>query len=78
MPSPRCNCGYSPEDAAHYFLHCPLYDAERIDMRNVVLSVVDHLSLNVLLYGESTLSFSDNKVIFKAVHTFITESKRFA
>ena len=32
---------------------------------------------DTLLYGSSNLSFDENEIIFKAVHQFIIETKRF-
>ena len=36
------------------------------------------VSLQIILYGDESLSLHDNKRIFVAVHTFIPESDRFA
>ncbi|KAI1663166.1 RNase-H domain containing protein [Pyrenophora tritici-repentis] len=44
--NPRCQCGYSTQDAKHLHIHCPLYREER---RRVRREMEGQLSLRVLL-----------------------------
>ena len=76
--SPECLCGNNDEDANHYLLYCPLYHIQR---QKMLYSLNNDLNINyvdykLLLYGSDTLDLKTNKSIFKAVHTFISESGR--
>ena len=74
--SPGCICSHTAEDAAHYFLDCPLYYAQRMTLRNVVTRYTQ-FDLNVLLYGDSGIDHDRNVVIVQAVHDYIRDSERF-
>ena len=73
--SPFCFCG-DTENSEHYFLSCPLYQNQRIDL-NITISRYTQVTLQVILFGRSTLPLNANKAIFKAVHKYIRESKQF-
>ena len=73
--SPLCRCG-SIENAEHYLLQCILYSQQRFEMLNSV-SQLCHVTLDVLLFGDSSLSIDTNSKIFLSVHKFIKDSKRF-
>ena len=73
--SPLCRCG-SIENAEHYLLQCILYRQQRIEMLNSV-SQLCHVTLDVLLSGDSSLSIDTNSNIFLSVHKCIKDSKRF-
>ena len=73
--SPLCFCGET-ENTEHYFLSCPLYQNQRIDL-NIAISRYTQVTLQVILFGSSTLPLNANKAIFEAVHKYIKESKRF-
>lgn len=72
---PRCVCG-SIEDTHHYLLVCNQYTDIRRELMNTV-SEICNPSLNVLLYGDPSLSFEENKTIVLTVHEYILRSKRF-
>ena len=75
IDSPRCACG-SVEDNHHFLLVCDQYT----DLRRELLTTVSEKcnpTLDVLLYGDLSLSLEENKAIFLAVHDFILKSKRF-
>ena len=75
IDSPRCACG-SVEDNHHFLLVCDQYT----DLRRELLTTVSEKcnpTLDVLLYGDLSLSLEENKAIFLAVHDFIMKSKRF-
>ena len=75
VDNPSCTCG-DIEDT-HYFLFvCHQYTDLRRDLLNSV-SDICQTNLNVLLCGYITLTFVQNKQIFKAVQEFIVKSKRF-
>ena len=75
IESPLCTCG-GIETTQHFFFSCPLYSVPRRDLLNSV-SQYCSVTLQVLLYGDSTFSYEQNVSIFKHVHTFIMKSKRF-
>lgn len=72
-------CGYVSENAYHYFFVCPHYDAQR----QVFIQLISNLhldipiSLDLLLYGDSSLPYKENVAIFKIVHDYILATKRF-
>ena len=75
----ECACGHGMEDSEHFMLHCPLYHGHRqtmirtIENENVNL---DDININLLLHGDERYSMEKNKCVFKAVHTFISETGR--
>ena len=73
--SPLCTCG-EVEDSKHFFLECNLYNNIRHDMLTTI-SRFCNPGLDVLLYGNPTLSNETNISIFTAIHTFILGTKRF-
>ena len=73
--SPLCRCG-SIENAEHYLLQCHLYQQQRLEMLNCVTQFCP-VTLNVLLFGDRSISFDTNSIIFLSVQKFIKESKRF-
>ena len=73
--SPLCQCG-SVENAQHYFFHCRKYQVQRSELMNIV-SQYQTPSLTILLYGNNSLSYEINTIIFEKVHKFILDSKRF-
>ena len=70
-----CSCSYRYEDCNHYFFDCPLYNGQRIKLLEVVNSLCTP-DVNILLYGDSELSFPENELIFKSVELFILETDR--
>lgn len=75
IDSPLCICG-KIEDTEHFLFDCRLYHGIRQEMTRSLLRIC-RPSVNILLYGDTNLSYDDNRQIFKIVHEFITKSKRF-
>ena len=75
VQSPFCICG-SVESTFHYFFECPFYRELRTSL-NKDISSVTRVTLHVILYGDEDLHQSDNEKIFAAVHTNISQSRRF-
>lgn len=73
--SPLCRCG-DIENSQHYFLYCYYYSVQRNEML-CSLSQLCNVSLDVLLFGDSSLSVDINTQIFAAVQKFIMDTKRF-
>lgn len=73
VDNPLCICG-EIETSTHYFLQCNRYS----HIRNTTLSTLPHtLTAELLLYGDISLSTTQNKTIFKTAQKFIHQSKRF-
>ena len=71
-----CRCG-SIENSQHFFFHFPYYQQQRNALLNVV-STYHRPTLDLLLYGESSLSYDVNMLIFENIHRFILNCKRFS
>jgi hypothetical protein len=87
VPEPYCqNCPQrSNETACHYLLECPAFAAHRLellrDLRGLLLPATlnNHILLNhILLHGDETMSFVNNRSMFTAVLTYIENSGRFS
>ena len=74
--SSMCRCG-SIENSQHFFFHCPYYQQQRNALLNVV-STYHRPALDLLLYGESSLSYDVNIILFENIHRFILNCKRFS
>ena len=74
--SPLCLCG-NIENANHYFFVCPLYAHQRTILLNSISQYHNHLTLDILLFGEASLPGDDNKLIFETVQKYIIDTKRF-
>ena len=75
VDNPYCTCG-DIEDTHHFLFVYHQYTDLRRGLLNSVLDICQP-NLNVLLCGDITLTFVQNKQIFKAVQEFIIKSKRF-
>lgn len=71
--SPLFICG-EVESTDHFLLHCNTYSRLRI---NTILTLPYFLNVELLLYGNTNLSESENNNIFYHVQKFLVESKRF-
>ncbi len=73
-----CSCGSGNKDARHYFLRCPNYDVIRQALVTNFSSQLNLVStLPSILFGNKTLTKTDNMKLFKFVYKFIQESKQF-
>ena len=71
-----CHCGAVSESPYHYFFECPDYN----ELRAILVQTIERYTectLNTVLCGVKDLNVGENRAIFDAVHTFITESRRF-
>ena len=75
IDSPLCICG-AIEDTSHYLFVCTRYLDLRQDLINAVPAVCEP-TLSVLLYGNTELSYEQNKEVFLSVQNYIVKSKRF-
>ena len=79
ISNPSCSCGAIREDSYHYFFECPLYNGIRNDLLNCLdwLPNDCHLDLNLLIFGNSTLTNEQNELVLKKVFDYIRKSERF-
>ena len=75
VDSPYCTCG-DIEDTHHFLFVCHQFTDLRRDLINSVSDICQPY-LNVLLFGDISLTVDQNKQIFKAVQEFIIKAKRF-
>ena len=75
IDSPLCRCN-NIETVKHFFLDCPNYNNQRITLMQTV-SRFCAITLDTLLYGNSTLSLQANSDIFEAVQLFLKQTNRF-
>ena len=73
--SPFCRGGHI-ENSHHYLLCCPFYTAQRNELLNAV-SEYQTISLNLLLFGDASLPYTTNVLIFENVQKCISDTKRF-
>ena len=73
---PGCICGCAFEDAIHYILECCLYNKAREELK-LRLVFLNELKIEVLLFGDDTLTEMQNLQIFKSVQLYIKRTKRF-
>ena len=64
------------KNTKHFFLQCPFYCEQRAELLDS-LSQFGIISLNLLLYGDNSLSFNTNVIIFEIVQKYIRGTKRF-
>ena len=76
VDDPQCHCNAEVEDSFHFFMQCPLYHVQRLELTNSIQQL-STFNVNVLLYGDDALNLELNKTIFLAVHKFIKKSGRF-
>ena len=78
IDSPRCMCGYPMETTDHFILHCPLYLRHRRKLFDDINNVTNlNVTIDLLLFGSAEETFTNNTLIFKAVHDYIKISGRF-
>ena len=76
IESSACSCGFKSEDEIRFFLACPLYYRPRVTLLNALTHKAP-LTVRILLYGNDTFQFEENKIIITETLRFIKESKMF-
>ena len=76
--SPMCRCGPVVEDAAHYFMNCPLFQHQRIIFLQELNTLNVEIDVSHLLFGNENISIDDNKILAKYVQKYIITTRRFA
>ena len=73
--SPLCRCG-NVEDSQHFSFHCRFYQLQRTELLNTFTQYLNPSS-DVILYCDSSLTLEINIRIFKCVHKYFMDTKRF-
>ena len=83
--NPLCNCSLEVEHNEHFFQRCLNFENARrslfIDIPSINSSFKNlnsHLKVELLLFGDSKLSSSDNNLISKACVKYIMTTNRFS
>jgi hypothetical protein len=79
ISNPSCSCGAIREVSYYYFFECHLYIGIRDDLLNCMDSLPNdcHLDLNLLMFGNSTLTNEQNELALKKVFDYIRKSERY-
>ena len=84
ISSEICECGAGPEDASHYLFFCSNFHAQRAQLMNQVIPLLRNYNLMqhihspcLFLYGDKSISDSDNKTIISSTIEYILESEKF-
>ena len=72
---PIKQCG-NIETSEHFLLQCRFYPRQRLEMIQTI-SPLCHITLDLLMFEDSSLSLNTNTSNFTAVQKFIVETKRF-
>ena len=73
----HCECGNETESVEHYFLHCNRYRVQRIRLLDDILAIGIEPTVKNMLYGNVSLDFDQNCMLFKSVQRYITDTNRF-
>ena len=84
-PNPTCSCGTAAESTHHFLLDCPAFANHRKKLLDDVnpfiaklnVNPVDPNFVNILLYGNDSLTIRENKAILESTLAFISNSGRF-
>ena len=84
-PSDKCLCKQGIEDTRHFLLQCPFYATHREALVNTVNRILRKNGINVIddylqlyLYGHSSLSRIDNRIILTATIQFMKNTDHLA
>ena len=84
-PSDIYYCNQGIEDTRHFFLVCPFYVTQRVNLLTRVNEILqkyklDHLGnqFKLYLYGHDSINHVDNRVILIATIKHIKETRRFS
>ena len=83
-PHDICDCGAAKEDNNHYLFHCSFYNLQRASLLNSITMIILPYpniilaeNVNLLMYGNYELNFTENQQVLMHTIKFIKESKRF-
>ena len=82
--NPLCSCGVDIETTSHYFLHCPLFHAERSSLLNnineidrTIFNKSDSVVTRILLYGNESFKDEVKLLILNATIDSVLSTNRF-
>ena len=82
--NPLCSCVVDIENTFHYFLHCPLFYAERSSLLNnineidsTIINKSDSVVTRILLYGNESFKDDVKLLILNATIDFVLSTNRF-
>ena len=83
--NPFCTCSLEVDSTSHFFLHCHYYDSIRHIMFNELCEVgvnlpnaSDEKLVNILLYGSSLFSYSQNQSVLNSSIRYIIDLNHFS
>ena len=65
------------ENTSHFLFICPKFNVIRRELLHTASNYFE-LSEAALLFGDDTLSDESNEVIFRTIHKYIQQTKRFS
>ena len=84
-PSETCHCNQDVENTSHFLFECPFYATQRVSLARSVIEILIRNNLNrlgnelrVYLYGQDSMSDSDNKIILLSTIKFIKDTQPFS
>ena len=80
IQSKACSCGFHSETTYHYFFVCQKYIDYRRSLFASIIPIIStniKLNLDLLLYGNMTLTYEQNVKIFMAVQKYMQITNRF-
>lgn len=75
--SPLCSCGIDRETSNHYFLVCPIYNTQRLELLRKMHQCRFQADIDSILFGSNMLTQDQNCELFEFIHDFIKETNRF-
>ena len=83
-PSDICECGMASENTSHFLFFCTNFQAQRVQLMNRVLPLLQNYDLmqhihnpRIFLYGDISISNSDNKTILQSSLNYILQTGKF-
>ena len=84
-PSDTCHCNHGIEDTFHFLFLCPSYATQRATLVTSVIDILQKNNLNHLgnqlqlyLYGQDSISYTDNRIILLSTIKYIKDTRRFS
>jgi hypothetical protein len=83
IDNPACDCGHPTEDAHHYLSNCPIYDQQRLLLKDKLIKLGigiknNLLNTKLLLYGDDTVNIKLQQNMFTILHEYFQNTKRFS
>jgi hypothetical protein len=76
IDNPNCSSCSVIEDPFHFFFECNKYNTQRRKLFDSIANI-RNITLKILLEGSKELTLAENQTLFKNVHSFLIDTKRF-